>query len=554
MEEINERYEKLSEIENYKQIDEDFKTGKTFIIDYNSIKECNKYGIPLTKFYPNVTGQKSFRSRKKQKLIKEIKYENPQYLPNTPHLIGSSMCPRQLSISFFNKKEKSDKMIDTIKKDEIYNSLRNKNFFDLEKSSKDSQKLPSYFCVKLGADSPKTRNYLINLFDKCLKEKKNEYNNDPTYYLKDSSIIGLSNYKKIFQKNLTKNKFNGKIIPYTKQTDINYKFKITKRLIKKEGWNKMHLERQNINHDVYERLYKIKRVGNRNNVLKRTFSYINSVENKKDDNYNNIYLSRDNIGKDLDINKNNESSYYCKINKDNNREKINALLSPRNEGDNKKSNENYKNKSRQKLLFDKSPSYQNYNNFNKSNKFGSTMTTCFNYNNESQFSCIIPNKNKNELYTPKIFHNFQRSLSNFINPRNNFSKNNDEKSENPEKIEKKEDDEENNDLSYSREETHLKRIKKLIDIKENCEHENKLMKGYQMTSDGEELGDVVKKRPPKFQSPISIYRKEIDMFKKVNPIEYEKEQKRKLFDDKMLMKKLQNKKIFERIKIKKNNL
>ena len=41
------------------------------------------------------------------------------------------------------------------------------------------------------------------------------------------------------------------------------------------------------------------------------------------------------------------------------------------------------------------------------------------------------------------------------------------------------------------------------------------------------------------------------MFKKVNPIEYEKELKRKLLDDKMLLKKLQNRKIYERIKIKK---
>ena len=42
-----------------------------------------------------------------------------------------------------------------------------------------------------------------------------------------------------------------------------------------------------------------------------------------------------------------------------------------------------------------------------------------------------------------------------------------------------------------------------------------------------------------------------EMLKKVNPIEYEKEMKRKLFDEKLLKKKLQNKKIFERIKFSK---
>ena len=41
------------------------------------------------------------------------------------------------------------------------------------------------------------------------------------------------------------------------------------------------------------------------------------------------------------------------------------------------------------------------------------------------------------------------------------------------------------------------------------------------------------------------------MFIKVNPIEYEKEMKRKLFDEKLLKKKLQNKRIFERIKFSK---
>ena len=41
------------------------------------------------------------------------------------------------------------------------------------------------------------------------------------------------------------------------------------------------------------------------------------------------------------------------------------------------------------------------------------------------------------------------------------------------------------------------------------------------------------------------------MFKKVNPIEYERELKRKKFDDKMLLKKMRNRKIYEKIKIKK---
>jgi hypothetical protein len=86
--------------------------------------------MPLTKFYPNVTGQKTFKSRSNLNLIKEVKYGPPQYLPNTPHLVGSSMCPRQLTIKFFNNKEKSEKMIDTIKREKIYNLLKNKNILN----------------------------------------------------------------------------------------------------------------------------------------------------------------------------------------------------------------------------------------------------------------------------------------------------------------------------------------------------------------------------------------------------------------------------------------
>jgi hypothetical protein len=309
----------------------------------------------------------------------------------------------------------------------------------------------------------------------------------------------------------------------------------------------MHQERQNINHDAYERLYRIKHVSNKNNSFKKTFSFINSLESKKDDSTH-IYFSKDKKTKNTEIDKTNESNYY-KINKDRNGEILNSFVSPTNEVSNK-TNRNYLYKSRQKIIYDKYPSYQNQshsqsrNNFNKSNyKFGSTLTTGFNYNNDSQLSYLLPNKEF--PYKPKNIHGFQRSLSNFTVPKNSLYKNNDEN------IDKKEDDEDNVILSCSREESLRKTIKKLIDIKENCEHENKLMKGYQETPEEYESEDKKKKREPKFNSPITIYKKEIEMFKKVNPIEYEKELKKKLFDHKMLMKKLQNRKIYERIKIKK---
>ena len=90
-----------------------------------------------------------------------------------------------------------------------------------------------------------------------------------------------------------------------------------------------------------------------------------------------------------------------------------------------------------------------------------------------------------------------------------------------------------------------------INSGENCEHETELLKGFQLPINLETDEEPKKMKPPNYISPATVYKKEIEMFIKVNPIEYEKEMKRKLFDEKLLKKKLQNKKIFERIKFSK---
>ena len=224
-----------------------------------------------------------------------------------------------------------------------------------------------------------------------------------------------------------------------------------------------------------------------------------------------------------------------------------------------------KKKSRQKILYDsnilnninnynkskKNFNYSSYqSNFNKSmNKFGSTITTCFNYNNESKISKNnFPTKNT-DIYTPKNLHHFQRSLSTINTQKNILEKINDDE-ENKNEDKKNIEDEEIVDINDSQDIYNKKRIVKLNEIKENCEHENKLLKGYQ-SEENEELEEKVKRKSPNFASPINVYKKEIEMFKKVNPIEYERELKKKIFDEKMLMKKLQKRKIYERIKIKK---
>ena len=549
MEELIEKgYDKLYEIKNYKQINDDYESGKRFLIDYNdNNKECNRYGIPLIKCYPNVTGQKSYKYRLNKQLINQISYEPPQYLPNTSHLYGSSMYPRPLSIPF-NQIEKSEKLIDIIKKEEIFNILRNKNILELVKEIKENKSLPSYFCVKLGADSPKTRQYLIDLFEEYIKMKKQEYNNEPKYYLKYNSIKGLIEYTNLLKNNLTKNLFNGNKIPYTKQKDINNKFKIIKQLIKKEGWNKMHLERKNINYETYTKLYQIKNVGDNNNIFKKNFSSENFYNNKqKEDN--------ENTKKSFEF-------YPFTIKTDKNTKIINSILTPREKES--KAKFHFVKKSRQKILYDSNILNNNNNkNFNYSsfqsnynnksmNKLGSTITTCFNINNESRISKNIFPVQK-DLYSPKNFHHFQRSLSTFNMPNNNLEKINDDEENNNKNDEKNENIEDNEitEINDNQEINNKKRIKKLNEIKENCEHENELIKGYQPAPDIEKFDGNIKSKSPNYISPVSIYKKEFEMFQKVNPIEYERELKQKLFADKMLLKKMRNRKIYEKIKIKK---
>ena len=87
-------------------------------------------------------------------------------------------------------------------------------------------------------------------------------------------------------------------------------------------------------------------------------------------------------------------SYSVKPN--NNKKLLNALITPRNDDLNINSYKlNYaKKKSRQKILYESNSflndnhndkKYMSFqNNFNRSMRFGSTITTCFNYNNESK--------------------------------------------------------------------------------------------------------------------------------------------------------------------------
>ena len=519
----------MEEIKNYKQFYEDLSTGKNLLLDYNNNQiECTKLGTLKPNYSRNITGQYTFQARLQKGLIHKIKYELPKhYIPFSNRLIGSLMYPRPLSIPFsnsennnsnnYNNKENSkEKILEEIKNNEdMFKIEKNKQYF-LNGINKNG--IPNFLCVKLGMECNKERKKLIGLIENEIDNRKKKYRYEPKYYKKDGIYRGLIQHKKEFENNMTKNIYNGEKIPHTKQKDINNKFHVIKKLIIKNGVNRMHIKNEEINKEEYNKLYRIKKI---QEMTSKNF-------------FNNINLDYSNIK-----------------NKNNNSRIKHSLSVPRN--NNIYENDVNNNKKRRKQNIEKIQTNnldittQNQNNiknntstFNKSIKFNSTVTTCYNYNitnnNESKFS--NSRISKNEIYSPKSLPALKRSLSDF-QPHTNINNGG-----------------ENdyimifNDFNTNTMNEN-KKIRNLKEMKKNYEHEIELIKGYQM-SFKEELNIEPKKyKSPNYISPADVYQKELEMFIKVNPIEHEKEMRRKLFDDKMLRKKLENKKIFERIRIKK---
>ena len=516
----------MNEVENYKQFSEDLASGKNLLLDYNNNEiECTKLGVKKPKYSRSITGQSSFKERFKKGFVNKIQYGPMQYLPVSNRFIGSPMCPRPLSIPFYNQEDTKEKsLLEEIRKEALYNMSKNKQVFSM-KSKKDN--LPSFFCSRLAVDSPKNKKRLIQLFDSEIDDRKKKYRYQVKYYKKDPIFRGLSHQKSCMENNLTKDLFNGEKVPFTTQKDINIKYKVVKRLIMKNGYNKMHIDKKEANREEYNKIYKIKRI----------------KEMTKQDFFNRSNLTNTNLSmNDKFYSENNTKYKNLKI--------IQSISAQRN------NLINMKQKSRQKIVnnnLDSSIANSNdakgayfQNTLNKSFKFNSTVTTCYNYNIENNLTNNLTNNeskiskniqtNKNELYTPKSLHKLKRALSDFqMSIANKFNM--------------KEDEMYFNNISDITEKN--EKIRNLKEMAECCEHETELLKGFQSPINLEINEESKKTKPPNYISPLTVYKKEYEMFLKVNPIECEKEKKRRIFDEKLLKKKMQNKKIFERIKFKK---
>lgn len=545
--------------ENFKQINELYDIGKLELVDYKgTITECNIYGSPKKRFFTDITGINNFKERLQKGLIKELKYKNKSlYMPKTLNFEGSMMFPRPISLPFVNQTEKADKLVDTVKKEGRIFELKNKKIFSLKKPLKDNNIIPSFICHKIGKNNPNDRNKLIKLIDNFITEKKEEHKLESDYIHRAPSIKALKNYKKKLNENMTNDLYNGKIIAPTNQKDIMLKYNSIRKAIYNSGIkNSKKKLLQNfdiskiVNYETYKNLYKIKGVGDKNNIFKHPEMLT-------------TFSSENNTLKDVNLTDSNEDINYRTF-----------LPNESQKNSMNKTHSSYT-KIKYKLSNNKNkPILKDNNEYTiDDDKFKKTITTAFDKNNDESLTntFYINNEQVNSiknLYIPNKFNFNLKNKYNILNSEkynkttSTFYKN---KKQRLSKL-KDNDSKDNNsnintikdkdNYSYTSEDkkdenSMLKKyqlghnFRTIKDIKKIAEHENDLLKGYVSP---EVINDY---RPMKFSNikkkdlSLKHYLNELELIKKVNIIALEKERKINLFKDNLLRKKLQGKKILE---------
>lgn len=547
--------------ENYKQINELHDKGKLELVDYKgTITECNIYGSPKKKFFTDITGINNFKERLQKGLIKELKYKNKSlYMPKTQNFEGSMMFPRPISLPFVNQTEKADKLVNTVKKEGRIFELKNMNIFSLKKPLKDNDVIPSFICHKIGKNDPKDRNKLIKLIDNFISEKKEEHKMESDYIYKAPSIKALKSYKKKLNENMTNNLYNGKLIAPTNQKDIMLKYNSIRKAIYNSGIRNTRKKLfQNfdiskiVNYETYKNLYKIKSVGDKNNIFKHpemliTFSseYNNTIKdaNLTDSNEEFNYKSfLPNENQKNSMNKTHSSYTKIKYKLSNNKNKQNLK-------DNNESHtiDDDKFKKTITTTFDRNNDESMTNTFYANNEQANTIKNLyipnkFNFNQKS--NTILINNEKYNKTTSTFYKNQKQRLSKL---KDSDSK---ENNSNINTIKDKdnysyasEDKKDENSLVKKYQIGH--NFRTIKDIKKLTEHEKDLLKGYVSP---EVINDY---RPMKFSKikkkdlVLKHYLDELELIKKVNILALEKEKKINLFKDNLLRKKLQGKKIME---------
>ena len=454
---------------NFKQIEFNQESGILFLIDYNNdIFECNLYGEKNPQFHLNITGISNYSTRLKKNLIEEVKLipEPESYFPQISKFEGYFPYPRPISLPFSNEVHDPSMLINQVKKEERYNeNMKVKKLFELKIPSKDNNCLLTYMSSSVSDNDNSVKLHLIKLINEYIEEKIKENPFNENIANTDHSIIALRRFRKILKSNLGKNEINGKKLPLPKK-EFKIKYDLMKKVMRKQGLNKMHSTSQNVNFDIYKELYSVRNVGKEDYIFKpHNLQLLGNL-----DNIDNIYEYLNKRDKEISLNK---------------------------------------------------TQYTTNTNVSKSNE-NQTKTTGFDIKFQTARSKFFPNK------TSVTFN----------------------------KISSKENDNENLSIlslddNLIKTKPKIKLYKTLKEIKHFTERDNRLLKGFEYP-EYKEPPIFKNKYKPVLLTPGEIYQKETDLLKKVNPIAFKKEEDKELFDLKVLKKKKQSQKVFERLKLGKN--
>ena len=563
--------------ENYKQINHIYDIGKLELVDYKgNITECDIYGSPKKKFLNDITGITTYKERLDKGFISEFKYNNNKslYIPKTLNFEGSSMFPRPLSLPFVSQTENPGKLVNQVKKDGRATVNKNKKLFSLNKPLKDNSIIPSFICHKIGKNYPKERDYLIKLIDDYILEKKEEQKLGIDYMEKSRCIKALNHYKKKLKDNMTNELYNGKLITAPNQKDIMLKYDSIRKAIYNNGL-KIYNTSSNvegkkiINFEIYKKLYKINTVGNKKSLFKKPNLINNNIILNKNNSYNNIdrrklSYSEENV---------NYKTLYTKKNEINTMRKTFSIF--------RKNNIHNSNKEKMKKKY-------NSEYLVNDEKFKKTITTEFDKNNDEsltintfyintdKFNLAYKNninlykpinlftKNKNLFSTDNTYNidKYNKTANTFYKTTKSktslkrFKQTNSTNSNIISYTEKdKEKDKDKDNCSYISEETKnennsINKFKtgfnliSIRDIKKKVSKENTLLKGFVPNEVRNEKEFKVQKNKKK-DTTLKHYIDELELIKKVNKIQVEKEKRMNMFRDNLLRKKIEGKIIFE---------
>lgn len=501
--------------ENYKQIDKENDTGKRMLVDYTGNKqECDIFGFPSKKYYKNISGVSNYNLRLSKDLIKEMKFNNKSfYIPITSKFEGASMFPRPLSLPFVNQEINQLKLIKEIKKEKIFTVMRNKVILSLKEPEKDKNTIPNFMCQKISENDPTNKRQIINLINKYINKKKKEHKFELDFADKNKEIKALKAYKKNLSENLQK---KYKKISECGQEDIKEKYETIRKLIYNKVYKNKNEKRNTLNNfNKFKKMNILKRVGTMNNFYKSEEVLI------KNKSCTNIF------GKNKIQFKNQENvpmSQKEEIN--DNMIKTHSLFS--------KFNKNRINKSNNKKVLNHS--FSSLQNINKNKSSLKTSNSCI-FNNKNQINLkyninlytpdnrmiISENKNKTSI---NFFTNNALSKKDINNTKDNYSFISDDKL---------------NHLNINTD-SHFKTIKSM---KTNSDKEKEMLKGFQTPIEEDKIA-IKHINLDKKEQALENYKNDLKILEMVNKIHFEKEKKDNLFKEKLLRKKIEGKKIFEK--------